>query len=171
MPPFSAFDAGIPATVSPSQVPKPPLTAELDNEQPVFKNVLFSSRVRIKSTLHLRDYTQEEKAATWLSVTGYADIKADVRFAVDHADVLVHQQDAISYCHRGLECRTKEGSRRRVMNKAVARNAVLDEQDRQFDSFVFNSEAIAKVYMATSHMSQVSARTMGLFDEQDARCC
>jgi hypothetical protein len=59
----------------------------------------------------------------------------------------------------------------RMANKAIARNAVLDEQDRQLDSFVGDSEAIAKVYIAASHLAQVSARTMGMFDEkEEARC-
>jgi hypothetical protein len=166
MPPHSTFDEdqsrfsgysqqhcsspGIPAT---SQVPKP-LTEH--DEQPVRKKVYFSHKIRIKPTLHIRDYTQEEIEATWFSKTDFENIKADMRFALGLLRAGILDQDTISYCRRGLECRTKEGVRKRMFNKASTRNAVLDEQDRQWDIFVTDSEAIAKVYVAASHLSQVS---------------
>jgi hypothetical protein len=180
MPPRSAFDekqsglsgysqhssAGIlPATL---QVPKP-LTEQHDEQQPVRKKVYFSHRIRTRPTLHVRDYTKEEIVATWFSKTDFENIKADMRFALGWLRAGILDQDTISYCRRGLECRTKEGTRKRMFNKASTRNAVLNEQDRQLDIFVTDLEAIAKIYIAASRLSQVSARTMGLFDEKEAR--
>jgi hypothetical protein len=175
MPPHSAFDeeqialtghsqhssVGVPAV---SQVPKPLTEEEHDDEQdeePVRKEVFFSNQIRIRLTLHVRDYTQEEIEATWFSKTDFENIKADVRFDIG----LLHEgthgaQDTTSFCRRGLECRTKEGMRKRMSNKIIARNAVLDEQDRQWANYeTDDAEAIAKVYIAASpHLSRISAR-------------
>jgi hypothetical protein len=190
MPPHSACDEqqigllgysqhssdGIPRATSHQVlgVPKP-LTTEHD-EQPVLKKavlkkVFFSNQNLIRSTLHISDYTEEEIESAWLRETDYANIKAEMRLAIAlvHAGIVLGEEETISYCYRGLECRTKKGSRRKMFNKIIARDAVLDEQDRQDDSFMTaDSEAIAKVYIAASHPSQVSARTKGMSDEKDA---
>lgn len=181
MPPYSACDeqhigllgysqhSSVPRATSRQVLVPKPLTAEHD-EQPVLKKVSFSNQKQIRSTVHIRDYTKEEIEATWLTETDYANIKAEMRLAIAlvHAGIVLGEEDTMSYCHRGLECRTKKGSTRRMINKTIARDAVLDEQDRQYDSFVTDSEAIAKFYIAICHPSQVSARIMGMSDEKDA---
>jgi hypothetical protein len=173
MPPLSALDeeqidlsgynqqysrsAGIPPAAS--QVPKP-LTEPDEQPAAVRKHVFFSNKIRIKTTLHVRDYTQEEIKATWFSKADFENIKAEIRFDIGLLHAGIHDQDTLSFCRLGLECRTKEGTRKRTLNKVIARNAVLDEQDRQWNSFVTDdAEAIAKVYIAASHLSRISART------------
>jgi hypothetical protein len=151
-------------------VPEPLTEHDHDEQEPVLKKVSFSNQVLLIPTLHIGDYTQEEMEATWLSKTDFENIKADMKFAIDLINQgLLDEEDTVSHCYRGLECRTIGGSRKRMLNKITARDAVLDEQDRQYDSCVTDSEAIAKVYIVTSHPCQVSAHTMGMFDEKDAR--
>jgi hypothetical protein len=164
MPPLSAFDdkpigrlsrqhnqrsrSGLPAITS--QAPTPLLAAEHHDEEPVRKKVVFSNKSRMKLALHLSDYTPEEIKATWFSKTDFENIKADIRvtLSMPHAGTLDEDTNSIGHCCHGLECRTKEATRKRMLNKARTRNAVLDEQARQWGSFEVDSEAIAKVFIA-----------------------
>jgi len=66
---------------------------------------------------------------------------------------------------RGLEYRTRQGAIRRQHNKLEAINAVLDEQDRQYNVGDFNDELLAAVYRNSSAHCQVAAYDLGLEDE------
>ena len=73
-------------------------------------------------------------------------------------------------CTRGLECRTREGSRRRQVNKMNALCAVLDEQERQFVIGIHDELKLSLVYIRMStHCAEIALAT-GLNDSRDVRC-
>ena len=54
---------------------------------------------------------------------------------------VVRQDNLI--CIRGLEHQTHQGGKTRRRNRTIAYTAVLEEQDRQFDTYELDEEKIA----------------------------
>jgi hypothetical protein len=70
---------------------------------------------------------------------------------------------------RGLEGKTVTGLHRRRQLKTNAREAVLEEQERQWQRGIRDAEAIADAYVLCAELAQVSAYMLGLRDEREAR--
>lgn len=74
-----------------------------------------------------------------------------------------------SHCTRGLEYRTRDGARRRQMNKLNALHSVLEEQERQRILGVDDDVALAYVYIEMSSHCADAALSLGLEDMQVVR--
>ena len=144
-----------------------PLTEE--NVQRARKTVSFSSKVHVRATLHINEYTNEEIHATWFNAGEFETIKKDVKFALDLFQAGLLDEDSESYCRRGLEYRTKIGMRRRMMNKELARSVVLDEQERQWTFGLDDAAEIARIYIAAAQHCYKSALETAFQDFEDAR--
>jgi hypothetical protein len=97
----------------------------------------------------LDEYTDEEIEAIWFSQEEYAEIKAGYQetvFLMESGEKL----DPKHQTSRGLEYRTQEGAWARYENKRDSYNAVLDEQDRQWQAEADDYDAISKIYIDTS---------------------
>jgi hypothetical protein len=55
------------------------------------------------------------------------------------------------------------------LNKEVARDAVLDEQEGQWGEGIFEPDELASVYINATRFCQVEAQLRGSKDEKDAR--
>ena len=75
------------------------------------------------------------------------------------------------FCTRGLEVRTKLGSRKRKMNRTRALLVVLEEQQRQHDDkgYIYNFDIIAEAYCGFSKPCQSQANRIAKQDERIAK--
>jgi hypothetical protein len=69
-----------------------------------------------------------------------------------------------NFCSRGLEGRTRLGSRRKLNIKRRARDAVLNEQQRQRDESIQDSEMISEVYKGFTRPCHTQAHRLGIRD-------
>jgi hypothetical protein len=120
------------------------------------KSVSFNERVRSRPFLHINDYSDEELHATWLNADDMQSIRREIRCTVEMmrwGDTF----DENEYSRSGLEHRTSDGSRIRRENQSAAVNAVLDEQDRQFEGNYLDEQELADIYADCVYSSQVIA--------------
>ena len=76
-------------------------------------------------------------------------------------------EDNPDFCSRGLEFRTKAGTKKRNLNKLRARSAVLNEQDLQREEGFHDPQFIAMASMDESFDCREEARKRA---DEDARC-
>ena len=72
-------------------------------------------------------------------------------------------------CFRGLEGKTMEGLIKKRMLKAHARDAVFQEQDRQWELGTSDPEKIANIYRKSTEIARTSARLLGLRDAKESK--
>jgi len=102
-----------------------------DSKLPLVKQLRFDEKQnQIFEITHLDDIPDNEVAATWYDSNEYAEIKSAYQLTI----FMMESGEKLSGDHtpRGLEYRTQEGAWARYENKRDAYNAVLDEQDRQW---------------------------------------
>ena len=130
------------------------------------KKVQWAKRVRIKEIRHLNDFTDAEMDELWMCMADYQMIKTVVKTTVTMMmnGEEISKED-VDFCTRGLESRTKAGSRIRSRYKLRARSAVLNEQDLQRDEGFFDQEFVAMASMDESLVCRDDARKRGLQDE------
>ena len=131
------------------------------------KFVRFNHTVHYREIRHIMDYTDEQIEATWLTPQDYAAIKQIVKNTIR----MMMRGEAIldddpNFCTRGLEFRTKNGSKVRARNKVRARSAVLNEQDMQREEGYNEQQMIAMTCMEASLECRQGARARGLYDER-----
>lgn len=149
------------------------------------KTVSFAFNLRMKPTIHNKDYTEEEAQATWYTEEEQAAMCDEVRSTIDFmmtkkkkADsgsssffmTTMSEEMTMQCCSRGLEFRRRPElwvQRKRV--QAAARNAVLFEQEFQARNEIYDDERIASVYSALTQESQLVAAMLGASDEKVAR--
>jgi hypothetical protein len=115
--------------------------------------VVFTEMVTVTHVLHLEDFTDEEFKASFYDVTELESIKTELNLTAELVEVGDLHNDTSEYCRRGTEYRTGQGARRRISNKHVGRDAVLDEQDVQWEDGVFDPDAIAGRYLCGCHLA------------------
>jgi hypothetical protein len=120
-----------------------------------------------KHITHLDDIPEDEVNATWYDATEYSEIKAGYQltiFMMEAGETLKTEE----HTSRGLEYRTQEGAWARYENKRDAYNAVLDEQDRQWQEDCDDHVAISKIYLQHSTKCAVAAVERAKQDEAEA---
>jgi hypothetical protein len=135
--------------------------------QPRKRVVSFGKTVHYKEIRHIRDFSKEEVAAIWMTMPDYQIIKAMVKSTI----IMMMKGEQISeedidFCTRGLEFRTKLGSRVRQNNKLRARFAVLNEQDLERDEGFCDPQYIAMACLEVSLECRQGARARALYDEK-----
>jgi hypothetical protein len=109
----------------------------------------------------------ESQGEIWYSREEYEIIKARNRVLVKmKKSGKFEESDEHSF--RGLEHKLKESSEKRRTHKFDALNAVLEEQDRQYNRGLLNSEDIARRYRERSSEAQEIAITIALKDAEAA---
>jgi hypothetical protein len=132
------------------------------------RKVSFNKLVFIRETLHVNDFSPEEKVNVWYQRSEIEMIKDDIQFTVRLMVQGRLKEDTDIHCARGLEFRTSTGAKKRQENKLRALTAVLDEQDIQFDLGTVNQIAIADVYQHISKKCQRAAVERGKWDRHQA---
>lgn len=140
--------------------------AELNcNTPPIRAHARFNRAVFVRETLHIADYEPDEVIATWYQKDEMAQMKADM---VDTVRSMLRgelENDSEEQCMRGLESRTRIGANKRQENKLRALEAVLDEQDREFEAGIIDERTISLVYQRVSLRCRNEAHERGLRDE------
>ena len=126
--------------------------------------VSFAPKAKVRRTLHIKQYTQEEIEDCWVSREESAAIKKQVRLAAHLLEkgLLIDSENVCS--KRGIEARTKEETlqRRKVRNETL--HAILDEQSLQREMGFYDDDAFALVYPISSEC-QLKAHATALLDQ------
>jgi hypothetical protein len=131
------------------------------------RKVVFAKTVQYKEMRHINDFSQEEIEAVWMGVRDYQIIKAMVKTTVKMMMKGERiPEDDEDFCIRGLEFRTRAGSRIRSRNKLRARSAVLNEQDLQSDENFSDPHYIAMACMEESLEGREGAHVRALYDQR-----
>ena len=159
-----------------------------------FQNkVSFFESVRVKKTLHINDYTQDEIDATWYNEMEVATIRFNTKLFVQEMEStkkkkkkncckLQHQhqqqqheeddeEEETETTARGLECRTKLGQKRKFTLRRMSQLIVLDEQYRQFVMDEIDPDYLALLYKQSCEQCVLEARQLGEQDERSASRC
>jgi hypothetical protein len=131
----------------------------------VKKVVRFSEKTRSRETLSRKDCTLEEATKYWWCRKDYQRILRQCKKKIKKID-LGEKFKGKKYCARGLEDRTKIGSVLKAQARALAMNAVFDEQLTQWNEGVFDEQAIADVYYIASSSCQLWASLVGRRDHR-----
>lgn len=135
--------------------------------------VSFYPQICVKKTIHIQDYSDEEKTACWYSPEETASIREQAmaivnlmeRVKTKEASIVENEVLSKHFCFRGLELLTKEGRRFRIENRFRCWNVVLDEQEFQDENSIFDDEAIAAVYAECTVSSTTLALGQGISDQ------
>jgi hypothetical protein len=134
------------------------------------RQVGFSSRTRVYLVPSLTEYTDQELEACFTTEQDTKRNQLDIVTSI--RDARTHGPTAEGVYVRGLEYLVNPSA---VQERKIAKerhcDAVLDEQDCQWDAGVFptNWDAIAKVAIANSQESRDRAQMMGTKDAVVAR--
>lgn len=127
------------------------------------KSVAFSPNVLVYRTTHINDFTDEEIQNAWYNDKEMRDIVSE---CVDM--ISSKKTDEEQFCMRGLECRTPQGQKRRTSNRFCTIDAVLEEQEAQWECDEYDVERIRTISRQYTKPSQAEALQFGLEDEKEA---
>lgn len=136
------------------------LSLPLHAEMTPRKGVCFTAENDSCTTIHILDYSPEEKEATWYNRGEIALMRHNAKM-----DANLPEADT---CMRGLEAKTPNGARRKLINRREARTAVFLEQEMQDDDGCCDPDAIADAYYEVSERCQVEAQMLALRDQNEA---
>lgn len=131
------------------------------------RKIRWSGQVRVQEIRHLNNMPESEREALWMSPADYKRIKN-----VAKATVLMMMageeidEDNVNFCSRGLEFRTRRGSKIRSANKLRGRSAVLNEQDLQLEEGFHDPEFIAMASLDVSFECREQAQKRAQKDAQ-----
>mmetsp|Transcript_23346 Transcript_23346/g.66148 ORF Transcript_23346/g.66148 Transcript_23346/m.66148 type:complete len:207 (+) Transcript_23346:62-682(+) len=131
------------------------------------KHVQFANTITVHPTLHIANYTQKERQATWYTRQDLQTIKLQRKHTISEMERSFMIISNSQHDYRGLESKTKEGSMKKRSNVTDALFAVLDEQDLQDEQNVFDPIRIAQVYMKYARKCQYVAQSRAI---NDRRC-
>jgi hypothetical protein len=113
------------------------------------------------------ELTEDDVAALWYTKDEYRLSKKSQLFIVKTMERgLTSLEDDDELCPRGLEERTRKGARRKQQCIEASRDAVLCEQENQWQGGRFSSWALARVYSESAAQSTMAAFLVGKRDAQ-----
>jgi hypothetical protein len=138
------------------------------------RKVAFDKVVKVRKTLNISNYTQDEIRDTWYTQEDMLRIYTENRAIVALVDKnggQLSENDHTTSTIRGMECRTRQGALRRMKNKILSRKVVLREQERQRDNKDVRNdpEYIYLVYYSIASKCQTEAIELALEDESTSR--
>ena len=128
------------------------------------KSVSFAATAKVRWTICIDEYSERERRATWYSRQELKLIHDENRYLVDLlmlGERIVEEQNSI----RGLEAFTPEIRSKKQYNRAVALDAVLNEQYYQQSVNMNDAEQLAIEYSTVTYDCQVAAGMVGISDE------
>lgn len=132
--------------------------------------VSFQSKVRVKWTTHLNDFTDEEYYDCWYTPEELADMKGDL---IDTLQRLERQEkvDEVNDTFRGLETHTKAGRRNKGRNRTTAIEAVIGLYYRESTSQngKLDAKEVADAYKECNKPSELAAYLSGIGDQGTVR--
>lgn len=149
------------------EVDHTPLATEASTVSTSKRSIQFKEAEQVHLVIGLEDYTEDECDACWYSPEEYSKIEKIMAKQCDNmakGKVLKNKKS----CSRGLEKYQICNFIARRENSGTAMQSVLDEQERQDESQLYNDEAIAQVYHNVSSSCQMWATVVGLRDQKEA---
>jgi hypothetical protein len=132
------------------------------------RNVKFNNTVRVRETIHMNDYSDDEIRRSWYTKIELKRIKEDLQTT---AHLIQSRELEDSDCWRGLESRIGERAERRNKIISYAIRVVLWEQEQQSRKRINDAFAIAEAYLPVSKVSAVMAHNIGLQDASENQSC
>ncbi|KAG7362072.1 hypothetical protein IV203_025738 [Nitzschia inconspicua] len=133
------------------------------------KTVSFDESVRVRRTLTLDEYTEEETCAAWFGQDEFDLIRRKISMLVRKVEreglKLGHDK---KYCIRGLESLFSKGSERKSETRRKVARVVFFEQEKQRLADCVDEEAIAAACMKISAKSRSLAFNLGGEDRKEA---
>jgi hypothetical protein len=129
------------------------------------RTVSFANTVLAWDHIRRDDYSAEEKKLCWFTREDYDEIRAERKIPVE---IMQRGQPMINdgeHYYRGLEHKTREGSRRRHYDMIDAKIIVFEEQSQQAKRRVCDPEAVSKLYIENTAHCAASAQGRGLTDQ------
>ncbi|CAJ1943405.1 unnamed protein product [Cylindrotheca closterium] len=141
------------------------------SQDSMVKHVTFNEIVQCRKTISREDYTELEAHQSWLSREEMA--KMTERQFKTAARMESGKESKRESTYRGLECLSAKGEAELNGVIQYCIDAVMDENDRQFDLFekIQDSEMIALASMACSAESIQKAMRRGESDAREAKRC
>ena len=121
----------------------------------------------------LSDFSHQQIQKTWWQAGDYAQMFNENAKLLDEWMKYGRLIESSDSTFRGLEQMTQEEVQRRKRLRDQAVDAVLDEQDRQYEEenlVIPNPEGVARVYAPMSQTASRIAHRRGLQDEEDTHC-
>jgi hypothetical protein len=142
------------------------------------RKVSFASFHEVKECIHKNEYTPKEKSRSFYSAKEFKMLRHErhecLRLMQDSAAGVNNGHFLFSFlkgpsssvCTRGLENKTFNGSRRRLLNITQAVDAVLEEQERQISQFgaLRDVESLSRAYRHVSAYCSCEAQVRGKSD-------
>ena len=134
-------------------------------------SVGFTKRTRIYLVESLSDFSDSEIDAVWItpeeSKASLADVAKNIRAMRSNAA----EDDSLGLCFRGLEAmRSASILQTSKSNKEKHIDAILDEQDRQWEEAEISHDKIGKVSQSSSEQARQYAIAKGTHDNIVANC-
>jgi hypothetical protein len=129
------------------------------------RKIRFAPHIKCKEIKHVNDYSDEDFQKIWMTQVEYQIIRAMCKAtAIMMMKGEVILKDDSDYCARGLEHKTKAGSRTRSQRKMRNRFAVLNAQEETSDP-----QFIAEASEEQSQACRQTARDRALADEKESQ--
>mmetsp|Transcript_4839 Transcript_4839/g.13979 ORF Transcript_4839/g.13979 Transcript_4839/m.13979 type:complete len:214 (-) Transcript_4839:215-856(-) len=126
------------------------------------KGVHFNESVRVKYTIHVADYSDQEYFACWYDDDETRAMRQDIKNQLDAV-----RKGKVAVVPRGLESRTREGAAQKSRRKRFAWDAVMEEQRQQREEGLeTDDEFVAAMYAQACRHSLAQAHIRGRMDEQ-----
>lgn len=133
------------------------------------KMVSFDVEATLAVTLHINDYSKEEKRDSWYSKADYTRMKKErlptLKYLRKNEQDGAAQKDTEEHTIRGLESHTPIQALRKQNNRILAWSAVLEGQKRKSSEGVIDPKAIAIEYEAISVKCIKLSMIVGMLDE------
>jgi hypothetical protein len=133
------------------------------------RSVSFAETASVHIIENLQHMSNDELRNTWYRKSEFDEIKKRMIPLIKAMMRGEPTAESDEVTFRGLEYRTRQGALRRQHNKVNSYTSVLDEQDRQRHAGVLDIDAIRNVYIQNSAHCLVSARQLGVEDEEVIR--
>jgi len=133
------------------------------------KHIVFHNKKKTKRIPNLSSMPEDVLQDIWWGADDYDDMMRSFEYTVFMMEAGEQKvvDDDVEHCTRGLELRTEAGKWSRFEHKRDCYNAVLDEQDRQWNAGEDNQDKIANSCREVTAKTQRIACRKGMQDEKD----
>ena len=128
-------------------------------------SVAFDSKIKVNETLHLNDFTPEERDAYWHSKRDYTMIQEMIEITLHLLELGGEENDEEGVCFRGVQEVSLEGKLQHERRWNTAIDTVLSSQYYQHTRHFDNPEKIALNYDFQSFPCKQVAYDKGRRDE------
>jgi hypothetical protein len=132
------------------------------------RGVRFNSQVKQRNIPCINDYSRGEIERTWFLPEECFKIHKQYLEEVRMLEKGILLRTGTECCPRGLESSTNEAQQAKMHTRMEALDAVLDEQDEQYEHGEYDDEAIAELYHDVTMSCQLRAHEIGIQDQREA---